>query len=129
MKQIYKTMLWVGGSTLVAYQGWRAAKAIMGVRKLDKALPEFLENIYGERPKVDINLMMNVSTVMVIKLSFSADLLAKSPDIEDEVIDYIRDFYPGLAKYKTRIKLMPTEEPAPDHETAVASEPLVEPVD
>ena len=129
MKKIVKTILWVGGSGLVAYQAFRATKAIMGVRKLDKTLPEFLENIYGERPKVDINLMMNVSTVMVIKLSFSADLLAKSPDIEDEVRDYIRDFYPGLAKYKTRIKLMPTEEPAPDHETAVASEPLVEPVD
>jgi hypothetical protein len=129
MKRIYKTFLWIGGSALVAYQAYRATRAILGARKLDHALPEFLENIYGERPKVDINIAMNVGTVMSITIKFSPALLSKSPDIEDEVRDYIRDFYPALAKFKTRIKLMPIEIEEQDHETAVASQPIVDPLD
>jgi len=119
----------MGGSALVAYQAYRVTRAILGARKLDKALPEFLENIYGERPKVELNIAMNVGTVMTITIKFSPALLAKSPDIEDEVRDYIRDFYPGMAKFKTRIKLMPIEEDNQDHETMVASEPIVDPLD
>jgi len=129
MKRIYKSFLWIGGSALVAYQAYRVTRAILGARKLDKALPEFLENIYGERPKVELNIAMNVGTVMTITIKFSPALLAKSPDIEDEVRDYIRDFYPGMAKFKTRIKLMPIEEDNQDHETMVASEPIVDPLD
>jgi len=129
MKRIYKSFLWMGGSALVAYQTYRVTRAILGARKLDKALPEFLENIYGERPKVELNIAMNVGTVMTITIKFSPALLAKSPDIEDEVRDYIRDFYPGMAKFKTRIKLMPIEEDNQDHETMVASEPIVDPLD
>jgi len=129
MKRIYKSFLWMGGSALVAYQAYRVTRAILGARKLDKALPEFLENIYGERPKVELNIAMNVGTVMTITIKFSPALLAKSPDIEDEVRDYIRDFYPGMAKFKTRIKLMPIEEDNQDHETMVASEPIVDPLD
>lgn len=129
MKKIYKSFLWIGGSVLVASQVYRATRAILGARKLDKTLPEFLENIYGERPKVDINVAMNVGTVMTVSIKFSPALLAKSPDIEDEVRDYIRDFYPSMAKFKTRIKLMPLEDNSIDHETSVASEPIVEPVD
>jgi len=119
----------MGGSALVAYQAYRVTRAILGARKLDKALPEFLENIYGERRKVEINIAMNVGTVMTITIKFSPALFAKSPDIEDEVRDYIRDFYPGMAKCKTRIKLMPIEEDNQDHETMVASEPIVDPLD
>lgn len=129
MKRIYKTLLWVGGSTLVAYQAFRATRAILAAKKLDSALPEFLENIYGERPAVDINVAMNLGTIMTVKITFSPELLAKSPDIEDEVRDYIRDYYPTLAKFKIRIKLLPKAEEPQDHETAVASEPIVDPVD
>lgn len=129
MKRIYKTLLVVGGSTIVAYQAFRATRAILGAKKLDSALPVFLENIYGEKPDVDINVAMNLSTVMTVKIKFNPDILAKSPDIEDEVRDYIRDFYPALAKFKLRIKLVPKEEEPLDHETAVASEPIVDPVD
>ncbi len=95
MKKFLKTVLIVGGTALAASFGLKAYKKISGVFKLSKSLPEFLNNVYGEKPKIEI--ARTLSTVS-IKVGFTQAILDKHTDIDTTVREYIDDFYPELAK-------------------------------
>ncbi|MBW6514953.1 MAG: hypothetical protein K0B87_09415 [Candidatus Syntrophosphaera sp.] len=102
MKKLLKTALVLGGTALAAHFGLKAYKRINGIVKLSKSLPEFLNNVYGEKPKVSINQTFNM---MAIKLGFSQEVLDKHTDIETTVREYIDDFYPELAKCSIDIEV------------------------
>lgn len=95
MKKIFKTALVLGGAALAAHFGMKAYKMVNGVVKLSKSLPEFLNNVYGEKPKLSINRAFNT---LAIKVGFSQEILDKHSDIETTVREYIDDFYPELGK-------------------------------
>lgn len=95
MKKFLKTALFLGGTALAAHFGLKAYKRINGIVKLSKSLPEFLNNVYGEKPKITLNQTLNL---LSMKLGFSQDVFDKHSDIETTVREYIDDFYPELAK-------------------------------
>jgi len=94
MKKIFKAALIIGGTALAAHFGLKAYKRVNGLVKLSKSLPEFLNNVYGEKPKATFT---NTLSLMNIKLGFSQEVIDKHTDIETTVREYIDDFYPELA--------------------------------
>lgn len=95
MNKFFKKVLVLGGVALAAHFGLKAYKRISGIAKLDKSLPEFLNNVYGAKPKISINQTLNL---LSIKLGFPQEILDKHTDIETTVREYIDDFYPEMAK-------------------------------
>ncbi|MDD4146939.1 MAG: hypothetical protein PHO85_00255 [Candidatus Cloacimonetes bacterium] len=72
MKKFFKTLLFIGGTAAAAHLGMKAYRRVSGTVKLSKSLPEFLSNVYGEQPKVDINQTMSY---LSIKVRFSQEIL------------------------------------------------------
>lgn len=102
MKKILKALLLIGGTALAAHFGMKAYKRVSGVAKLAKSLPEFLNNVYGERPKVNINRSFNT---IAIKVGFAQEIIDKHSDIENTVREYVDDFYPDLSKCSVDVSI------------------------
>ncbi len=105
MNRFFKKVLVLGGVALAAHFGLKAYKRVNGLAKLDKSLPEFLNNVYGAKPKININQTLNMLT---IKLGFPQEILDKHTDIETTVREYIDDFYPEMAKGAINIDITAT---------------------
>ncbi|PKN78956.1 MAG: hypothetical protein CVU48_06770 [Candidatus Cloacimonetes bacterium HGW-Cloacimonetes-1] len=106
MQKIFKRLLAAGGLVFFSYQGYRSWRLIRSVMALDKALPGYLESIYGELPKVSCNVNANVSVKTRIVVKFSAEIIAKYDNIEEVVKQFISDFYPVLAKSKLKVAVL-----------------------
>jgi len=107
MKKFFKKVLILGGTIAAAHFGFKAYKKISGTAKLSKTLPEFLNNVYGEMPQVNVNHTLNSTR---IKVFFSQKILDKFADIETTIREYIDDFYPEIAKTSVDISIMPATE-------------------
>ncbi len=118
MKKLLKALLLIGGAAFAANFGLKAYKKINGTVKLSKSLPEFLNNVYGEVPEMNITRTLNS---MVIKIGFTQEVLDKHNDIDNTVQEYIDDFYPELAKNSIEISIFTkgeaVAEPAEEEET------------
>ncbi len=110
MKKFFKNTLIVAGVALAAHFGVKAYKRINGVVKLSKSLGDFLNNVYGTKPKVSINSGINTINSTNIKVQFPQEILDKYTDIETTIREYIDDFYPELAKTKINIDIQPLTE-------------------
>lgn len=110
MKKFFKNTLIVAGVALAAHFGVKAYKRINGVVKLSKSLGDFLNNVYGTKPKVSINSGINTINSTNIKVQFPQEILDKYTDIETTISEYIDDFYPELAKTKINIDIQPLTE-------------------
>jgi len=95
MKKFFKTLFIMVGTALAGYFGFKLYKKITSITKLHKSLPEFLCNVYGEKPALHINHNLKTTT---IKVGFTQEILDKHTDIENTVREYVDDFYPDLAK-------------------------------
>lgn len=124
MNKLLKKALVLGGVALAAHFGLKAYKRINGTVKLSKSLPEFLNNVYGEKPKMSINQNLNM---LSIKLGFEQEVLDKHTDIEATVREYIDDFYPEMAKNAINIEIYAKtdEEDEEGEEPAEEEEPEV----
>jgi len=107
MKKIFKKLLLLGGTVAAAHFGFKAYKKISGTAKLAKSLPEFLNNVYGEMPEVNVNNTLNS---VRIRAFFSQEILDKHTDIDNTIREYIDDFYPEIAKCSVDITIMPKME-------------------
>lgn len=104
MAKLYKKILWIGGISAVGFAGFKMYQRVSAIAKLSKSLPEFLNNVYGEKPKVNIN--MNLVSV-TISVGFNQDIVDDNQDIQYTVIEYIEDFYPALSKIKLNVDVFP----------------------
>lgn len=102
MKKFLKGLLFIGGTALAAHYGMKTYKKINSAVKLSKSLPEFLNNVYGEKPTMNMNKTLNS---LSLKLGFSQEILDKHGDIETTVREYIDDFYPELSKNSIDISI------------------------
>ena len=118
MKKIFKKLLLLGGTVAAAHFGFKSYKKISGTAKLAKSLPEFLNNVYGEMPEVNVNNTLNS---VRIRAFFSQEILDKHTDIDNTIREYIDDFYPEIAKSSVDITIMPKMEET--EETATEEEP------
>ncbi|MBM4402917.1 MAG: hypothetical protein FJ042_00775 [Candidatus Cloacimonetes bacterium] len=119
MKKFFKTVFILGGTALTAYFGYKVYKKIQGTAKLAKSLPEFLNNVYGEKPAVNIRQAMGN---MKVKVAFSKEIIEKNSDIETTVREYIDDFYPEIVKGAVEIEIVEksieTDTPCCDQENS-----------
>lgn len=102
MKKFFKTISLLGGSAIAAHFGFKVYRRIHGLVKLSNSLPEFLSNVYGETPQMDIHKYLRLIS---IEVGFSQEILDKHDDIENTIREYIDDFYPELAKCSIDIEL------------------------
>ncbi len=123
MKKFFKAALFIGGTALAAHFGMKAYKRINGIVKLSKSLPEFLNNVYGEKPKLNINRSFNA---MGIRVAFPQEIIDKHTDIETTVREYIDDFYPELAKCSIDVNVVAQSEEGEEAEAAPEEEPAGE---
>ena len=100
--KFFKTLFVLGGTALAGYFGLKLYKKISAITKLHKSLPEFLNNVYGEKPALHIN--HNLKT-MTVKVGFAQEILDKHTDIQSTVKEYIDDFYPELTKGEINIEI------------------------
>ena len=107
MKKIFKKLLVLGGTLAAAHFGFKAYKKISGTAKLAKSLPDFLNNVYGEMPEINVNNTLNS---VRIRAFFSQEILDKHTDIDNTIREYIDDFYPEIAKSSVDITIMPKME-------------------
>ncbi|MDY0151880.1 MAG: hypothetical protein RBS43_06360 [Candidatus Cloacimonas sp.] len=106
MKKAIKQAAIAGGVLFVGYQGFRMFRLIKSVIALDKALPDYLESVYSEKPKVScmVNAHITINTKITVK--YRAEILANHDDIEATTRQYIADFYPLLANSKLTINVV-----------------------
>jgi len=100
--KFFKTLFVIGGTVAAGYFGLKLYKKISAITKLHKSLPEFLNNVYGEKPTLHIN--HNLKT-MTVKVGFSQEIIDKHTDIQSTVKEYIDDFYPELTKGDLNIEV------------------------
>jgi len=100
--KFFKTLFVVGGTALAGYFGLKLYRIVSNITKLHKSLPEFLNNVYGEKPALHINHNLKTAT---IKVGFSQAVIDKHNDIETTVREYVDDFYPELAKSTITIEV------------------------
>lgn len=113
MNKFFKTVLLLGGTAVAAHFGLKAYRRVNGIVKLSRSLPEFLSNVYGENPQINVNQGMGHIT---IKVGFSQEVLDKHDDIENTIREYIDDFYPEVARCSVDIDLHVNGEEGEDEE-------------
>jgi len=118
--KFFKTIFVLGGTALAGYFGLKAYKIVSNITKLHKSLPEFLNNVYGEKPALHINHNLKTAT---IKVGFPQAILDKHSDIETTVREYIDDFYPELAKGTINIEVFVKSEMAEEECSDSEEEP------
>ena len=100
MKGFWKKLLTVTALAGVSYVGFQGYKRVNSIVKLSKSLPDYLENIIEESPKVSITMKLNS---MKISIGLSQEAYDKNYDLETHIKEYIEDFYPALAKLQAEI--------------------------
>ena len=108
MKKFFQKVFGLAFFSLVIVFGYKFYAKMKSVMKLSKTLPDYLKNIFGEKPRMNLNMTFNT---LEIKLIFSKETLAKEEDLEDTVLEYIEDFYPALSLRHLNIDIEAEEEP------------------
>lgn len=106
MNKLTKRILLAGGLLFLGYQAFRMARLIKSIIALDKSLPEYLESVYGETPKVSCSLNAHITVNTKIVVKFDSDVLAQHDDIEATTRQYIADFYPLLANNRLKVNVV-----------------------
>lgn len=105
MKKAFKTVVFLGGSVFAAYLGVKLYRIVKEMEKLEKALPEYLNGICGETPKVKCIVQMTTQMSATVVITLTAETLAKHLDLQEMVQDYIRENHPILMQRKIVVKL------------------------
>ncbi|MDD2423437.1 MAG: hypothetical protein PHT37_02180 [Candidatus Cloacimonetes bacterium] len=113
MNKFFKTVLLLGGTAVAAHFGLKAYRRVNGIVKLAKSLPEFLSNVYGENPQINVNQGLGHIS---IKVGFSQEILDKHDDIENTIREYIDDFYPEVARCSVDIDIHVSGEEGEDED-------------
>jgi len=101
MKSFWKSLLTVGALAGVGYLGFKGYQRINEVMKISKSLPDYLFDLIGEKPKIDLNMKLK-SISLAIGLSSEVYENLKI-NLDEQIKCYINDYYPNLAKLQVNI--------------------------
>ena len=101
MSKFWKGLLTIGAIAGVGYLGLKAYQRISFTSKLSSTLPEYLEDILDEKPKINVNCGIKSLTIAVGMSSDTFENL--NFDLDEQIISYISDYYPCLSKLKINI--------------------------
>jgi hypothetical protein len=101
MKKFFKNLFTLAAVAGVAYVGYKGYQRITNATRLSKTLPDYLEDLLDERPKVNVNIgLMSIS----IAVGLSADCYESlNFDLDEQIISYVTDYYPALGKLKINV--------------------------
>ena len=101
MKKFFKSVIAVGAVAGLSYLGFKGYKRLNDVTKMSKTLPDHLNELLGETPKVDINQKLNSLSIAVGLTANTYENLVI--DLEEQIDSYVTDYYPNLSKLKLTI--------------------------
>ncbi|MDP2174039.1 MAG: hypothetical protein Q8M98_05335 [Candidatus Cloacimonadaceae bacterium] len=104
MKKVFKTLFLIGGTAFAGYLGFRIHRVVRQFDRLEKGLVGHLSEICNETPTIKCTLQMRKAMKISIEIGLSIAALAKIGDINETVLDFIRENHPSLLKHKTKIK-------------------------
>ncbi len=106
MKSIKKILL-LSGIAIGSFAGYKIYKILRSVIDMEKTLPQYLENVFGEKPQIHITITFMQSHM---KLYFSKKVIEKYDSIESTVQEYLTDFYPSINCSKLSISIIENQE-------------------
>ena len=101
MKKFFKGLITVGALAGLSYLGFKGYKRFDEMMKLSKTLPDFLFDLLGEKPKINLSQKLN-SLSIAVGLSAEGYENLKI-DLEEQIDNYIADYYPNTAKLRLTI--------------------------
>ncbi|MDY6915203.1 MAG: hypothetical protein SVM86_02665 [Candidatus Cloacimonadota bacterium] len=93
MKEFCKKLFKYAIFAAVVYFGFKLFERIKSAIEISKTLPQYLENVVGEKPKMNVNVNFSKAEV---SLGFSKEVIEKHSDLESIIKEYIEDFYPAV---------------------------------
>jgi hypothetical protein len=109
MMKFFKKLITLAIFSAIGYLGYKIFRIIKATIDLDKVLPQYLENVYGEKPSVSIQLTLNKITLTT---EFSKSFLKKKEELEKAIREYVTDFYPTICpKFLEVLIIEKTDEP------------------
>ena len=101
MKRFWKNFFTIGALAGGAYIGFKGYQRLSSVNKMSRTLPDYLEDLIDEKPKIKVNLGFNSLSIAVGLSSFALENI--DFDLEDHITRYVIDYYPCLANLKITI--------------------------
>ena len=101
MKKFLKGLITVGALAGLSYLGFKGYKRVDEMMKLSKTLPDFLFDLLGEKPKINISQKLNSLSIAVGLSTEGYENL--KVDLEEQIDNYIADYYPNTAKLRLTI--------------------------
>jgi len=98
MKKFLKGLFTVGAIAGVGYLGFKGYQRVSEVVKMSKTLPDYLQDLLNEKPKISINMRLNSLAIAVGMSAEAYETL--NFDLSDQIQSYISDYYPCIAKLK-----------------------------
>ncbi|MCL2064559.1 MAG: hypothetical protein FWG98_09355 [Candidatus Cloacimonetes bacterium] len=101
MKKFWKNLFTVGAIAGGAYVGFKGYQRVSSLNKMSKTLPDYLEDLIDERPKINVNMSFNSLSIAIGLSSFAIENI--DFDLDEQVNRYIIDYYPCLSKMRINI--------------------------
>jgi len=98
MKRFWKSLFTISAVAGIGYLGFKGYQRVNDVLKMTKTLPDYLQDILNEKPKISINMRLNSLSVAVGLTEETYENL--NFDLDDQINRYIFDYYPNLAKLR-----------------------------
>ena len=98
MKRFWKSLFTIGAIAGIGYLGFKGYQRVSDVMKMTRTLPDYLQDILNEKPKISINMRLNSLSVAVGLTAETYESL--NFDLDDQINRYIFDYYPSLAKLR-----------------------------
>ena len=102
MKKKLKTILILGFLTGISYFIYKSYLKVKAMINIYKTLPLYLENIYEEKPELNLDMSLHGTT---LKIGFHGDIIEKYPNMKAMVKEYLEDFYPVLIGKRLTIEI------------------------
>lgn len=115
MKKALKAIFVIGGFAAAGYFSLKIVRVVKVMNLLEKSLPEYLESLCDECPEVKGIVQVSGTIRLTVRVKLSEACLAKFPDLQETVMDYIEANYPSLMKHRIKVKVVGPE--TEDHET------------
>lgn len=107
MKKTCKKVLSLAVFSALGYLCYKIFRLIRDAIELEKFLPKFFESHLGEKPEIKLTI---TCCKIILTARFSRETLDKHPDLQQTIIDYVSNYYPGLCLKKLKVILL--EKPA-----------------
>ena len=101
MNKFWKNLFTLATVAGGAYLGFKGYQRYSNVTKLSKTLPDYLEDLVDEKPKIHINCGFSSLSIAVGLSAFAIENI--DFDLEDQIRRYVLDYYPALGKLKISV--------------------------